>query len=248
MSAERGRSLAINLNRGVYKISRNWFPWFIVISGLYIGLPWLAPVFMRSGLEKPASAIYFVYSFLCHQLPQRSFFLFGPQASYPLEQIQNAWQNSVDPLVLRQFIGNVEMGYKVAWSDRMISLYTSIPIFAVLWRQRRRIIRPLSIAGLVLLASPMVIDGLTHMISDVSGIGQGFRDTNTWLSQLTGGSLSETFYPGDALGSFNSWMRLITGTLFGAAIVYFSFPSIQASFNHFVAQIEAKFLRAGIEL
>jgi uncharacterized membrane protein len=248
MSAERGRSLAITLNRGIYKVSRGWFPWFIVISGLFVGLPWLSPVFMRLGLEKPANVIYFVYSFLCHQLPQRSFFLFGPQASYPLEQIQNAWQNTVDPLVLRQFIGNVEVGYKVAWSDRMVSLYTSIPIFALLCWQRRRVIRPLSIVGVALLALPMVIDGLSHVLSDISGIGQGFRDTNAWLSQLTGASFSEAFYLGDALGSFNSWMRLITGTLFGAAIVFFSFPSIQSSFNNFVEQIEAKFHRAGVEL
>jgi hypothetical protein len=29
-----------------------------------------------------------------------------------------------NPLVLRQFVSSPELGWKVAWSDRMISLYT----------------------------------------------------------------------------------------------------------------------------
>ncbi|HEY4690710.1 MAG TPA: hypothetical protein VIK33_15450 [Anaerolineae bacterium] len=35
---------------------------------------------------------------------------------------------------------------------------------------------------------------------------------------------------GNALGSFNSWMRLLTGALFGLASVWLAFPYAQAGF------------------
>lgn len=217
--SNKQRSTDRTLNRAAYAFSRRWFYWIIVISGLWVSLPWLAPVFMRLGWEGPAEAIYFLYSFQCHQLPQRSFFLFGQQMTYSLEQIQAVWRDTFDPVTLRQFIGNAEMGYKVAWSDRMVSAYTSIPLIALLWWPFRRILRPLPFSGFVLLALPMAVDGGTHVLSDLTGIGQGFRYTNDWLVYFTNHSLPTSFYVGDSLGSFNSWMRLITGVLFGVGLV-----------------------------
>ncbi len=45
---------------------------------------------------------------------------------YSLREIQSVWQATSDPMVLRRFIGNEIMGWKIAWSDRMISFYTSV--------------------------------------------------------------------------------------------------------------------------
>jgi hypothetical protein len=70
----------------------------------------------------------------------------------------------------------------------------------------------------------MVIDGGSHAVSDLAGIGQGFRDSNLWLAALTHHALPPTFYAGDALGSFNSWMRFLTGLLAGSGIAWFVFP------------------------
>ena len=39
------------------------------------------------------------------------------------------------------------------------------------------------------------------------------------------------FYVGDALGSFNSWARLITGLLAGLGITWLAFPYIFQSQN-----------------
>ncbi|TFH35080.1 MAG: DUF2085 domain-containing protein [Anaerolineales bacterium] len=246
-TSSNNRSLVILLNRAMYAFSRNWFFGIVVLTGVWVGLPWLAPVFMRLGWIKLADAIYFFYSFQCHQLPQRSFFLFGRSISYPLDQIQAAWNGSIDPIVLRHFNGDLVLGFKVAWSDRMVSAYTSIPLFALLWWPFRNRIRPIAFIGFVLLLLPMAIDGGTHIISDLAGIGQGFRDTNEWLFILTNHSLPSTFYVGDALGSFNSWMRLITGVLFGLGIVWFSFPYFQEAFEDSAKAIEAKFTRAEVE-
>ncbi|KAA3661888.1 MAG: DUF2085 domain-containing protein [Chloroflexi bacterium] len=94
---------------------------------------------------------------------------------------------------------------------------------------------------------PMAIDGFTHMISDFTqGIGGGFRDSNAWLADLTNHMFPATFYIGDAFGSFNSWMRLLTGILFGLGVVWFLYPRIQDSFAETSAQLEHKFQKAGL--
>jgi uncharacterized membrane protein len=189
-------------------------------------LPYLAPVFMQIGWTGAGKAIYFIYSFFCHQLPERSFFWFGEKAMYSLSEIQSVWQDTINPMILRQFVGNETMGWKIAWSDRMISFYTSVWFFAALWYPFRRKIKPISWWGFVLLLFPIAIDGGTHMVSDFAGIGQGFRDTNQWLAALTNNTLPVTFSAGDALGSFNSIMRFITGILAGLGIVWIAFPYI----------------------
>lgn len=172
------------------------------------------------------NAIYFIYSFFCHQLPERSFFFFGERSMYSLAEIQATWQNTTNPMILRQFTGNESMGWKIAWSDRMISFYTSVWLFALLWISFRRRIKPLPWWGFALLLLPIILDGFTHTVSDFAGIGQGFRDTNEWLAVLTNHNFSANFYAGDALGSFNSLMRFITGPLAGLAIVWLAFPYV----------------------
>lgn len=219
--------------------SRHWFKVFIIIYGLWVWTPFLAPVLMNIGWNGAGKAIYFAYSFFCHQLPERSFFLFGQKAMYSLHEIQAAWQDTINPFILRQFIGNEGMGWKIAWSDRMISFYTSVWLFAVAWWPFRRRVKPLRWYVFTLTLLPVLVDGSTHMFSDLAGIGQGFRDTNQWLAVLTGYSSPALFYAGDALGSFNSWARLISGLLAGLGIVWFAFPHI------FQSQAAADDLRSG---
>ena len=197
---------------------------FLIVYGLWVFTPFLAPLFMRLGWTGAGKGIYFVYSFFCHQLPERSFFFFGRQTMYSLPEIQAVWQNTFNPLILRQFIGNETMGWKVAWSDRMISFYTSVWLFAVIWWPFRKKVKPLAWWGFMLLLLPIALDGGTHMLSDLAGIGQGFRYTNQWLAAWTNYSFPATFYAGDALGSFNSIMRFVTGLLAGLGIVWLAFP------------------------
>jgi uncharacterized membrane protein len=207
-----------------------WFTLFGIFAGLYVILPFMAPAFMAIGWGGAGKAIYFIYSFLCHQLPERSYFLFGSKFTYSLSEIQSAWQNTTNPLILRQFIGNPEMGWKVAWSDRMVSMFASIWIFGLLWFPFRHRLPKLPFWGLLLFLLPMAFDGTTHFISDFWGIGQGFRDSNLWLAILTSHAFPPMFYASDAWGSFNSLMRLLTGISFGLGIVWFGFPYVNDSF------------------
>jgi uncharacterized membrane protein len=211
-------------------LSKHWFSTFAFVFGLYVVLPFLAPVFMHIGWIGLGKGIYLTYSFLCHQLPQRSFFLFSSQASYSLAELHSAGINTSDLLQLRQFIGSPEMGWKVAWSDRMVSMFSSVLLFGLVWRTLKDRIPKLPWWGLVLFLLPIAIDGTSHFISDLAGIGQGFRDSNAWLAAITNQAFALGFYGGDALGSFNSWIRLLTGVLFGLGVVWFGFPYIDEAF------------------
>ena len=226
-------------------LSKHWLLAFNVAWGAFVIAPWLAPVFMKIGLNGLGNAIYFIYQFFCHQLPERSFFLFGSQPMYSLQQIGAVWPTD-DPNILRQFIGNAEFGWKVAYSDRMVAMYTSLWIAAMIFGLIRRRLRPLPIWGYLLMILPMAIDGGTHFVSDFARIGQGFRYTNAWLAQLTQNAFPESFYVGDALGSFNSWMRLITGALFGIASVWLAFPYVEAAFAGIRETLEGKFRRLSL--
>jgi uncharacterized membrane protein len=230
------------MKRIVLGLARHWLLFVNLLIAIWVGLPWLAPVFMHWGLNSAANAIYLIYSFQCHQLPERSFFLFGRQAMYSLTEIQATWQQTNDPFILRQFIGNAEMGWKVAWSDRMVSMYTSILLGGLLYGLVRKQWKPISLGTFALLLLPMIIDGGTHALSDLAGIEQGFRETNIWLQILTNNAFPVTFYQGDALGSFNSWMRLITGVLVGIALVGLAFPYINDAFADTARRSEATLL------
>lgn len=205
-------------------LKMNWLLAILAIYGIWVWAPFLAPIFMRLGLVKVGSFVYWIYSFFCHQLPDRSYFLFGQRMSYSLPEIQSTWMDTVNPVLLRKFIGNQVMGWKVAWSDRMISFYGGIWIFAMLLYPFRRKIKKLPIWGLLLFLLPMIIDGGTHFISEFSGYQAGFRYSNIWLTVLTNNRFSRSFYAGNMLGTFNAWMRIITGLLAGLGLAWFILP------------------------
>lgn len=224
-------SSSLALARGLHDFSRRWLLVAGIALGIYAGLPFAAPVFMELGWTGPAKVIYFIYSFFCHQLPQRSYFLFGTKLTYSLPEIQAAWQATLNPVVLRQFIGTPEMGWKVAWSDRMVSMYTSLLLFGAIWRLPGKGLPRLRWWGLALFLLPMAVDGTSHFISDLSGVGQGFRDSNIWLASLTSNAFRPGFYAGDAWGSFNSIMRILTGILFGLGLTWFVYPFLDDSIS-----------------
>ena len=208
-------------------LKANWLTIFLAVYGVFVLLPFLAPLLMNWNIPELAKPIYGIYSLVCHQLPQRSLFFFGPKFMYSLTEIQSVWQQSEDPWVLRQFIGNPEMGWKVAWSDRMISMYGGIWLAGLLWASLRAHFQRIPVWFCILLGLPLVLDGTTHFMSDLYGISEGFRYTNHWLAVLTTNSLPVSFYAGDGIGSFNSWARWLSGLLFGFGLVWWIFPYIK---------------------
>ncbi|MCJ7676332.1 MAG: glutaredoxin family protein, partial [Anaerolineales bacterium] len=122
------RASAVRVNRSLLFISRHWLAMFNLLILLYVGLPFLAPVLMRAGAERQARWIYMAYSPLCHQWAFRSWFLFGPQAAYPRALAGTSLTpygvatglDENDLIGARTFVGNPQVGYKVALCERDI--------------------------------------------------------------------------------------------------------------------------------
>jgi uncharacterized membrane protein len=164
---------------------RHWL--LIVNTGaiLYAGLPWLSPLAKATGHPLIGEFLFTIYTPLCHQLPERSFFIWGHQ---------------------------------VAFCHRCAAMYTAIVAAGLAFGLLRRRIRPIALKAGGLLLLPMLIDGGTHMIDDLLGIG--FR----------GG--------GDAIGTLNFWLRMITGVLIGVAVLLAVYPRLERDLRGQVHSVE----------
>ncbi len=75
------------LSRAIVQATSNtlyWYTdhWLFLINFIMftiVTLTFMGPFLMSQGLEAPASALYALYSPFCHQMPSRSFFMFGHQ-------------------------------------------------------------------------------------------------------------------------------------------------------------------------
>jgi len=217
--------LARRIDTLLCQAMRHWLALFLTPMLIFVTLPFLAPLAMKWGWEGLGQLLYLFYSPFCHQLPQRSFYFFGEKFTYPLAEILEAYPYN-DPWQLRHFIGSEAIGYKVAWSDRMVSFYFMTPVFALIYPLMQRFgrrLKPIPFWLMLLLLTPITVDGMTHLFNDVIyGISAGgFRDTNEWLAQLTNNAFPNV-YAGDHFGTFNWWMRIITGVLaaWGLALHY----------------------------
>ena len=72
----------------VLGIARHWLLLINAAVAVYLFLPLAAPVLVNAGYERPARVIYSIYSFACHQLPERSYFLFGEEPLYSLSALE----------------------------------------------------------------------------------------------------------------------------------------------------------------
>ena len=184
---------------------------------LYLFFAFLAPVFMKVGLENPATVIYKAYSPLCHQLAFRSFFLFGEQAYYPRELAglegvitygQATGFNEFDLDTARDFVGNDAMGYKLALCERDIAIYGAILLFGVLFSLTGKKIPPLPWYLWILIGlGPIGLDGFSQLLSQT-----GLAIFN-WLP----------------LRESTPFLRTLTGGLFGLATAWFGFPYLEES-------------------
>lgn len=237
----RTRAVVITLQKAILFLTRYWFLIATLLAVLVLALGFLAPVFMAEGLTGAGNATYRILAPHNHQLPQRSYFLFGPNGSfqsYSKEQIL-AW--GADPNNLEAFVGNSDIGYKTALNQRMIAIFAAILIGSLAWAfvgERPRI----RFVWLVILALPMLADGISHMISDNGGTN--FRQENAWAVWLTGGMFPATFYAGTTIGTLNWWLRNLTGALFGLGLVWFLYSYLSVKFKPVRAKLEPKLRKA----
>lgn len=254
---ERQRNTAITLNKLVYKLSRHWVAAFNVVLAIYVGLPILAPVLMKAGVTGPARAIYTIYSPMCHQMASRSFFLFGEQAVYPrglagteLESLES-YTDQLAPFAgvdnqnwmafftaARRFVGNEQLGYKMALCERDIAIYGFLLlgglIYGLLSRWRR--IRPLPFWAFMLLGlGPIGLDGFTQLF--------GYYFTPPDGSMATGflATLSHIF----PLRESTPFLRTFTGAWFGLMLAWLVYPHIGDSMRGTEREVAVKLERIG---
>jgi uncharacterized membrane protein len=218
------RRFIIAADRFIFWLSKRWLAVFNTLAFLYVGLPFLAPILMQLGAERAASVIYTVYGPLCHQLPQRSWFLFGPQLSYRLPELMELVGEGVSGPWASDFVGNEALGYKVAFCQRDAAIYGAIFLFGMVYGllRRRWEVRPLPWWAYILLGIvPMGLDG-------------GYQFLSYALPLV---------FPGVSLKPYETTplMRLITGTLFGWATVWLAYPYVQESMEDVRASLERRF-------
>jgi uncharacterized membrane protein len=136
---------------------------------------------MQIGWTAPAGVIYAIYSVLCHQLPDHSYFLFGPSLHSPDAGTDRGRHGGVASLfVERAFIGSPEVGWKVALCQRDVAIYAGVLLAGISYAFVRRRVRPLPFKLFVVLVIPMAVDGLTQLV--------GWRES-TWLLRTVTGAL-----------------------------------------------------------
>jgi len=208
----------------VFWLSKHWLAVFNTLALLYVGLPFLAPVLMVLGAGAPAMIIHTVYRPLCHQLPQRSWFLFGPQLAYTLPElmewvgrdvVSNPWE--------RTFVGSEAVGYKVALCQRDTAIYGAILLSGLVYGllRRRWKVSPLPWWAYIVGLLPMAADG-------------GYQFLSYALPLL---------WPDFPTSPYESTplMRIITGAFFGLATVWLAYPYVQETMEEFHDTLQRRF-------
>ena len=218
----RGKQIT-KADRFTYWFSRHYLLVINLMVLIYVGLPALAPVLMKAGLELPAAGIYKVYGGMCHQLSYRSWFLFGEQPVYPREAADVAefmtfnQATGLDEdglLVARQFVGNEQVGYKMALCQRDMAIYGSIFLFGILFAVTGRRIKSLPIWAWILFGVlPIGLDGVSQLLSQ-------------WVT-MPELSFLEPIFGWIPYRESTPFLRTFTGFLFGFTTAWFGYPLIE---------------------
>lgn len=235
-SLARGAQIS-RLDRFAHWFSHRYMLVFNLLVLVYVGLPFLAPVLMRAGAEKPAGVIYTFYGGLCHQLAFRSFFLFGEQPFYPraaagvdgyqtFQQATGIDENALLPA--RAFRGNPVVGYKVALCERDIAIYGAILLFGLLFALTGRKWKPLPAwVWLLIGVVPIAWDGGSQLVGGMFDHLPGFL----------GDFLGALFPPRET----TPYLRVLTGFLFGWTTAWFGYPLVEESMRETRLLLKKKF-------
>jgi len=158
---------------------------------LYLALPVVAPVLASGGHDGWARAVHLVFAPFCHQLPERSIFVFGPKATYTRAELVAA----VGEVIPLRYTGGPATGYKIAVCQRCLAIYAGWFVLGVVYSQVRRSLKPLPIRWFLGLLVPIAVDGVGQLVG-------------LWHSSLPS--------------------RVATGLLFALAIVWLTYPHLEA--------------------
>jgi uncharacterized membrane protein len=126
---ELSRRVGRAATRLVIVAGRHWLAFvnlaFALILTVQLGAPWL----MEHGQERLGRLIYLANYPLCHQLPERSFFIGGPRFWYTLSEMRFSAGSDI-PL---RWLGNSQLGFKVAVCERCMAINVAFLAFGLLF-------------------------------------------------------------------------------------------------------------------
>ncbi|BCY18608.1 MAG: DUF2085 domain-containing protein [Chloroflexi bacterium] len=211
----RGHTVSTT-DRVSFWISKNFMSMVLLVIFLYAGLPFIAPILMKTGQTGPAKVIYAIYSPLCHQLGFRSWFLFGEQLFYPrklagiagVKSFEEQTGISSDEIFkARSYLGDEITGYKVALCERDTAIYIAMFLFGLVFVLTGKRIKALPwIFWLTIGLIPIGVDGFSQLPSLASAMP-------SWLP----------------IRESTPLLRVITGGLFGLTTAWFLFPLLEES-------------------
>jgi uncharacterized membrane protein len=153
---------------------RHWLLTLNATLAAFLTCALAAPVFSAVGWTGLATPLYIAYHLTCHQWAFRSFFLFGQQHPIAIFSQQQLADSGADPFT---FIGNPQVGWKMAFCERDLAIYVGLLVVGLLYA-RRRDMRPAGFALYGLLILPMALDGFTQLF--------GWRESTWELRVVTG--------------------------------------------------------------
>lgn len=176
----RTRAIVIAADKAIYWLTFHWVALFNIALLVIIVPMFLAPALMHAGHERAGRFLYTLYAPTCHQLPERSFFLFGERLVYSWDELAAAGMDPAgSPFQRRQFLGSPPIGYKMLVCQRDVTIYLGLVLFGALYALGpRRWLKPLPLWGLALFLLPLAVDGLTQVT--------GWRESTPALRVLTG--------------------------------------------------------------
>ncbi|MBZ0297891.1 MAG: DUF2085 domain-containing protein [Anaerolineae bacterium] len=260
----RNRRFALQANRLLLRVARNWLGIATVILGVYVTLPWVAPTLMHLGLRGPSEVLYTIYSPFCHQFAFRSFFIFGDQSAYPREvsgtdlapfedyAIQSpdfiaaysAWYAHYHGGALPDMVTEGDLQEFTPWLQfgaRDFRGSETMGYKTTLCERDIAIYTAIFVGAILFRRVRYRLRPVPLLLYAFLGLGPIALDG---LSQMLGYPPFNFWPPRETLPIF----RVITGAIFGLMNVWLGFPYLEMSFRETREQIEAKFRRAGIEI
>ena len=216
------------LYRATIWIANHWLATFNSLVGIYVLLPFVAPMLLAGGFARPAAFLYRIYSPTCHQMAFRSIFIGGEQLVYPrehahtlievdsfesyaqhLEQFHEVSLEGLGTdlmLAARHFTGSEQMGYKTAICQRDLMIFGFLLVGGIVYgllRNRVRI-RPMPLILFILIGmGPIALDGFSQLFS--------------------------YYIPSLAFRESPPYLRLGTGALFGFCVAWLVLPYIDSN-------------------
>lgn len=261
---QKPKSLGFRLNLWMLQFARNWLKIIMVILGIYVTMPWVAPTLAKLGLDSAANAIYTFYSPFCHQFAFRSIFLYGEQPVYPRGAADTNWKpfeeyavesdafiheyqywytfyrqgnNPAPPTIddLQEFSVAQQIAARHFIGDETVGYKTTLCARDV------AIYTMIFVGGLIYWRFRWRIRPLPFLLYVFVGLGPIGLDG---FSQL----LSYPPFEFWAVRETEPIFRLVTGGIFGLMSAWLGFPYIERSMQDTVEQIELKFRQKGHDI